>query len=281
MRTPLPKTVTLPSELSGSAVAEETEEVNPFEAAASTSRSMSRDNTPRPRKARVTSEASSVGSMADTPCGTDASDYDTDIDSAAHTFNAGTANGNDATQQRRDSVASSTTSEDLDAEDDAPAPNSYISSESNFGTNTTASTGNKPHIRSKHDFDAWYFRQDTIIFQNFDPLRATDFAFGLAIIYLGAAFVLPYLNDKQQLAAFFVNALLWRIGHTFVLGSILKAQSERKWLVRHYLSELLQSLTLLEQDADGDSFLQSTITTKGLAMALLKKLSAIGRAFIT
>lgn len=137
----------------------------------------------------------------------------------------------------RDTRQQHTTSTDLDAEYDAPAPNSYISSSDlSTNNNTLFKSSDRSHIRSQHDFDAWYFRQDTIIFQNFDPLRATDFAFGLATIYLCAAFILPYLSAKQQLVAVFVNALLWRIGHTFILGGILKAQSERKWLVRHYLS---------------------------------------------
>jgi phosphatidylethanolamine N-methyltransferase len=237
MRTPLPPTAPGHSDFSGSAVAEEGEEVNPFD-------DVARNNTPRPRKARVTSEASSADapdSLADTPYASDGSNsYDTDTDSAAHTFtggsNASNIHNNNNNNNRRPSVASSTMSEDLDAEYDAPAPNSYISSSDLSSRHTLFKSSDRSHIRSKHDFDAWYFRQDTIIFQNFDPLRATDFAFGLATVYLCAAFVLPYLSQKQQLVAVFINALLWRIGHTFVLGGILKAQSEKKWLVRHYLS---------------------------------------------
>lgn len=238
MRTPLPLTAHGHSDLNGSAVVEEGEEVNPFEGIA-------RDNTPRPRKARVTSEASSAdapNSLVDTPYASESSDnYDTDTDSAAHTFTGGTNasnTDNNNSSNRRPSVASSTMSEDLDADYDAPAPDSFISSSDLSSRHTLFKSSDRSHIRSKHDFDAWYFRQDTIIFQNFDPLRATDFAFGLATVYLCAAFILPYLSQKQQLAAVFVNALLWRIGHTFVLGSILKAQSEKKWLVRHYLSML-------------------------------------------
>lgn len=236
MRTPLPSTTNVRVDLNGSPVeAEEGQEVNPFESSTA-NKVVSRDPTPRPRKARVAS-ASSADSTNDTPYGSDASDYDdTDTDSATHGFDTTPTRAEHSASNRRASVASSTTSTDLDADYDAPAPSSYVSTESNFGTNNA----NKPHILSKHDFDAWYFRQDTIIFQNFDPLRATDFAFGLAVIYLVAAFVLPYLTHKQQLVAVFVNALLWRIGHTFVLGSILKAQSERKWLVRHYLSKLFK-----------------------------------------
>jgi phosphatidylethanolamine N-methyltransferase len=192
-------------------------------------RTVSREHTPRPRKPMTssnTSSADNADSLADTPYATDASDYDTDTDDATHKF-------------RRDSTASSTMSEDLDAEyeeEEAHAPGSFTSSSDlshNLGINTV-----KPHLRSKHDFDAWYFRQDTIIFQNFDPLRATDFAFGLAVFYLCAAFILPYLSPRQQLVAIFMNALAWRLGHTFGLGSILKAQSEKKWLVRHYLSKI-------------------------------------------
>lgn len=188
-----------------------------------------RNVTPRPRKISTASDVSSSQDTldGDTPAGTDASDYDTDTDSAAHAFSR---NGENALDRRRSSSASSALSADLDAEDDVTAAVSSLSSDETISTQ-------KPYLRSKHDFDAWYFRHDTLIFQNFDPLRATDFAFGLAAFYSCAAFLLPYLTERQQLVAVFVNALLWRVGHTFGLGSILKAQSERKWLVRHYLSK--------------------------------------------
>jgi phosphatidylethanolamine N-methyltransferase len=32
-----------------------------------------------------------------------------------------------------------------------------------------------------------------------------------------------------------MHALVWRIFHSFVLGAILKAQSQSKWLVRHFV----------------------------------------------
>lgn len=222
--------------LSGSALVTEEPTTVTNTRAGDASNDPSRNITPRPRKtSTVSGNSSSQDTLdADTPANTDGSDYDTDTDSAAHAFSR---NGENALDRRRSSSASSTLSADLDAEDDATAAVSSLSS------NETIST-QKPYLRSKHDFDTWYFRHDTLIFQNFDPLRATDFAFGLAAFYSCAAFLLPYLSERQQLIAVFANALLWRVGHTFGLGSILKAQSERKWLVRHYLSKLLALVSI-------------------------------------
>lgn len=44
----------------------------------------------------------------------------------------------------------------------------------------------------------------------------------------------------------FAHALLWRVYHTFVLGWILKAQSESKFLVRHFLKHYHYSGSNLE-----------------------------------
>ena len=67
-------------------------------------------------------------------------------------------------------------------------------------------------------------------------IRAPDFTLGLVIFYAFTFTMLPSnLSLRQQIALHFMHALLWRIYHTFVLGSLLKAQSNSKFLVRHYL----------------------------------------------
>ena len=67
------------------------------------------------------------------------------------------------------------------------------------------------------------------------PLRSSDFTLGLVIFYSIILSILPPLAPRQQVALHFTHALLWRVYHTFVLGSLLKAQSNSKFLVRHYL----------------------------------------------
>lgn len=40
---------------------------------------------------------------------------------------------------------------------------------------------------------------------------------------------------RVQYALLFVNALTWRIFHSFGLGFALRAQSDRRWIVRHFV----------------------------------------------
>jgi phosphatidylethanolamine N-methyltransferase len=56
------------------------------------------------------------------------------------------------------------------------------------------------------------------------------------IIFYGLALsFLPTLSVKGTLGLHFVHALVWCIIHYFGLGLLLRAQSESKFLVRHYL----------------------------------------------
>lgn len=57
----------------------------------------------------------------------------------------------------------------------------------------------------------------------------------LVVTYTIVLMFLPPLSTSGQLTLHFVHALLWRIYHTFFLGFVLKAQSESKYLVRHFL----------------------------------------------
>ncbi|KAG8718977.1 phosphatidylethanolamine N-methyltransferase [Ceratobasidium sp. 395] len=82
---------------------------------------------------------------------------------------------------------------------------------------------------SKHDLIARYFRKDVVGFKNLDFLRASDLKLVLLTFYILAPSVLPH-----NTTTYFLHALAWRIFHSFVLGGILKAQSEGKWLVRHF-----------------------------------------------
>lgn len=115
------------------------------------------------------------------------------------------------------------------------------------------------HTRTRHDLDYHYFRSDLLVFRNFDIFRSVspstksnesitqsthapppphsnaDLAFALVLLYGSWAFASPTFTAPTQITLAFVNASLWRLFHSFVLGLALKAQSEKKWIVRHFL----------------------------------------------
>jgi phosphatidylethanolamine N-methyltransferase len=170
--------------------------------------------------------ASDHDRFVDTPAVSD--NEDTDTDASAHRFQ----------HDRRASNASSE-STDLDADEEADIHEFGLRSRTpvaaNFLPHSPTRAVPKPHLRSRHDLDTYYFRHDQVILKNFDPLRATDFGFAVAMFYIGLSFILPCLSKTAQIATLCANALGWRFIHTFVLGNVLKAQSEKKWMVRHFL----------------------------------------------
>ncbi|KAF9262041.1 hypothetical protein L218DRAFT_960639 [Marasmius fiardii PR-910] len=104
---------------------------------------------------------------------------------------------------------------------------------SRLGSNEIPS---KKKAVSQHDLLNKYFRRDTLILRNVDPLRATDFMLILVIAYsLFFAFI-PRVSDDTLLGLHFVHASAWCIFHCFGLGLLLRAQSEKKFLVKHYIS---------------------------------------------
>ncbi|KAL1757961.1 phospholipid methyltransferase-domain-containing protein [Schizophyllum commune] len=88
---------------------------------------------------------------------------------------------------------------------------------------------------SEHDLLTTYFRRDTIVLKNLDLFRATDLMFALMAGYgLFFAFA-PTMSQETALAMHFMHGLAWVIFHCFGIGTVLRAQSESKFLVRHYL----------------------------------------------
>jgi hypothetical protein len=87
-------------------------------------------------------------------------------------------------------------------------------------------------LTSQHDLLAYYFRKDTLGLRNFDAFRAADFQLLLLLIYAVGLAVLPAPGGPR---AFFVHALGWTLFNTFGLGLLLRAQGERKALVRHFV----------------------------------------------
>ncbi|THH03995.1 hypothetical protein EW145_g5845 [Phellinidium pouzarii] len=104
----------------------------------------------------------------------------------------------------------------------------------------------KMRVLSQHDLFNRYFRKDLVLFHNLDMLRAPDFMLCLAIAYAITFAFLPPLSTRNIFALHFIHALLWRLYHTFVLGSLLKAQSNSKFLVRHFLKHYHYSDSSLE-----------------------------------
>ncbi|KAI0248921.1 phosphatidylethanolamine N-methyltransferase [Lactifluus subvellereus] len=87
---------------------------------------------------------------------------------------------------------------------------------------------------SHHDLHHRYFRRDTIVLSHLDIFRAHDFMLLLAMGYTLLGVVLP-TSLLTGVGLQFGHALAWTLFHTLGLGLLLKAQSARKFLVRHFL----------------------------------------------
>ncbi|KAJ4480883.1 phospholipid methyltransferase-domain-containing protein [Lentinula aciculospora] len=91
---------------------------------------------------------------------------------------------------------------------------------------------------SQHDLLNKYFRRDTVIFRNLDVLRAPDALLVVLIAYVTLFTLLPssvFASHPSLVAVHFIHALAWSIFHVFGLGLLLRAQSESKFLVKHYM----------------------------------------------
>lgn len=105
---------------------------------------------------------------------------------------------------------------------------------------------------SHHDLRNKYFRRDTILLFHLDIFRcvlafrnacanklklfgrAQDLMLLLAMAYPFLTVVLP-APWLASAGLHFAHALAWMLFHTLGLGLVLKAQSSRKFLVRHFL----------------------------------------------
>ncbi|SCV73024.1 BQ2448_6949 [Microbotryum intermedium] len=106
-------------------------------------------------------------------------------------------------------------------------------------------------VATRHDLDNHYFRNDLLVFKNLDVFRNRDLAFLLVVFYGAVGFFMPSLGSKAQISLAFVHTLAWRCFHSFGLGLALKAQSERKWIVRHFLKHYHYEM---EGEAVDDAF---------------------------
>ncbi|PWN24981.1 hypothetical protein BDZ90DRAFT_234589 [Jaminaea rosea] len=91
-------------------------------------------------------------------------------------------------------------------------------------------------ITNLHDLHHKLFRKDVVVYKNLDPLRGSDFLLIVAGLYAIVPLLVPSnLGPRSTLALYFLNALAWRLFHSGGLGLLLRAQSESKWMVRHFL----------------------------------------------
>lgn len=103
------------------------------------------------------------------------------------------------------------------------------------GTNTPALPAMERlgYHSTQHDLMNHYFRKDTLIFKNIDLLRASDVKL---VLLVGYAVIIGFFpRSPRSLVFHFMHALGWRFFHSFGLGFILKAQSDNKFLVRHFI----------------------------------------------
>ncbi|KAI8337739.1 phospholipid methyltransferase-domain-containing protein [Chlamydoabsidia padenii] len=78
-----------------------------------------------------------------------------------------------------------------------------------------------------------YFRRDLIVVKNFDIFRSTDLVSSIVMTY---AVILPLLLPSRVGVAFAVGqAFFWRIIHSYGLGALLRAQSQKKFFTRHFV----------------------------------------------
>ncbi|KFH73160.1 hypothetical protein MVEG_00381 [Podila verticillata NRRL 6337] len=86
------------------------------------------------------------------------------------------------------------------------------------------------------DMYSTYFRRDLIVFKNFDIFRSTDVFVALIIFY---ATLVPLLisNTGTSFITFMIviQALLWRVLHSYILGAVLRQQSLNKFYTKHFI----------------------------------------------
>lgn len=65
--------------------------------------------------------------------------------------------------------------------------------------------------------------------------RSGDFKLVLLVAYSIIFITCQPLSPNSTLLLHFSHAVFWRLFHSFGLGLLLKAQSDSKWMVRHYV----------------------------------------------
>ncbi|KAG1463317.1 hypothetical protein G6F55_002468 [Rhizopus delemar] len=96
----------------------------------------------------------------------------------------------------------------------------------NLGCDTVVPKATREHYAN-------YFRRDLIVFRNFDLFRTTDLVSAIVILY---GILIPLLvPGKLGLVISIAQAFIWRLVHSLGIGALLQAQSNNKFLTRHYI----------------------------------------------
>ncbi|KAF8929655.1 phosphatidylethanolamine N-methyltransferase, partial [Haplosporangium gracile] len=81
-----------------------------------------------------------------------------------------------------------------------------------------------------------YFRRDLIVFKNFDIFRSNDIFVALIIFYATVApLLISNMGPRFLTFMMVIQAFLWRIFHSYVLGAVLKQQSVNKFYTKHFI----------------------------------------------
>ena len=75
-----------------------------------------------------------------------------------------------------------------------------------------------------------YFNDDLIIFKNLDLLRSADAA---TVFVVGYSVVTAWILGEAGQRFFLMQALFWRVMHTYVLGFLLYQQKKSKFWTRY------------------------------------------------
>lgn len=98
---------------------------------------------------------------------------------------------------------------------------------------TTSEENDTLNQKTTLDHYSSYFRRDLIGFKNFDLFRSTDLVVAMIMFY---AIITPLLvQGKTGVYIAIVQAFFWRAIHSLGNGAILRAQSNNKFLTRHFI----------------------------------------------
>ncbi|KAG6890127.1 hypothetical protein C0995_011420 [Termitomyces sp. Mi166 len=114
-------------------------------------------------------------------------------------------------------------------------PQPSVSSVSSVGGEQLPSPRYWKKAASQHDLLNKYFRHDTLVLKNIDLLRSNDLMLVLILSYCLSISFFPRFSDTVTLRLHFLHALGWCIIHYVGLGLLLKAQSQNKFMVRHFM----------------------------------------------
>ncbi|CAL1698213.1 unnamed protein product [Somion occarium] len=117
---------------------------------------------------------------------------------------------------------------------DVPQPPRRKSQPSTKSSNPAVQRPRSPAL-SMHDLFNTYFRKDAVLLHNIDLLRANDLQLVMIVFYVLLGTFFPTLSTRGSLMLHFAHAFIWCLFHSFGLGLLLRAQSESKYMVRHFL----------------------------------------------